>query len=109
MLFLAVLPVISNFAMPPAGASHETCLRSVASALEVSGEGIGDIASATVTACIPAERVVDADSAFARLSPKTQNELMRASRDQWRADTLLHLLRLRACRKTLGCDINTLP
>lgn len=109
MILLALIPVITGFALPPVGASHGDCLRSVSNALEISGEGIGDIASAAVTACIPAERAFEADSAFARLSPKTQNELMRASRDQWRAETLLHLLRLRACRKTLGCDINTLP
>ena len=48
-------------------------------------------------------------AAFARLSPKTQNDVMRVSRERWRDEALLHLLRLRACRKTVGCDVNTLP
>ncbi len=102
-------PPPAPFAAAQPGQRHDACLRAVATTLEVSGEGLGDIAAATVAACMPAEERAAEDSAFARLSPKTQNEIVRTRRDDYRGAVHLFLVRLRACRKTVGCDVGTLP
>jgi hypothetical protein len=108
MIVPLLLLGLQAFAQPVPGQPHAQCLKSVAAALEASGEGLGDVASATVTACIPAE-AGGRTEAFERLSPKTQNELIRSEREQRRAEVVLMLVRLRACRRTVGCDVNALP
>lgn len=105
-LLLAATAIV-NFAQPAPGESHADCLKSVALALEASGEGLGEIAAATVSACIPVED--KRSDAFSRVSPKTQEELLRLERDRYRQAVQLRMMRLRACRKTVGCDVNALP
>lgn len=106
---LIALTVTAAFATAAPDQKHTDCLRSVATALEVSGEAASDVASATINACIPAEAYSKLGSVGASMTSQDRQEITRALRQAFEVWTLERVVRLRACRKTKGCEISTLP
>lgn len=107
MLLSAV--IAAAFGVMSPGQSHEVCLRTVAASLEVSGEAPRDVASATVSACVAAERQPAPGSLMAQMPPERLMEVVRLRRELSRDEVALFVVRVRACRKTQGCDVRTVP
>ena len=102
-----VLAAVFASAIP--GQSHTDCLKAVSLILERSGESASDVASATVEACVAAEMRPQPGSLAASMSPDDQIKLLNMQRELSAGQVRLRVVRLRACRKTIGCEIESVP
>lgn len=83
------------------------CVRSYTLAFEVSGEPAGDVADAVAIACDITREQVHPDSPLGRASLETREQISQLGRRLTKDLALVLVIRIRTCRRTAGCDINT--
>lgn len=109
---LTILMTVAAFAQASPGQSHPDCLMSVTRALEVSGEDARNVASAVVSACNPTDPLASGptppDSLWAKMSVQLRTETIEFARELSRAEVVLMVVRLRACRRTLNCKVDAI-
>lgn len=105
---LALIALAGAFATATPGQSTGACVLALARSLEPSGEEAGAVAEAAVAGCISTETPAAPNSLFASLPPEQQVQTISAARAMERGKALLYVVRIRACRKTVGCDAKAL-
>ena len=103
-----LMALAGAFAIASPGQSNAECIATLARALEPSGEVAREVAEAAVTGCVSTEPIAPANSLFASLPPEKRAEIVNLGRSIARDNAVLYILRIRACRKTLGCDLGSL-
>ena len=97
------------FAGPTVGQSYGDCLTSVSATLEPSNEPASDIARATIMACKSLEVKPTADNILGQMTPEDRKSKTLMLRAAFEDELILRIVRYRACKKTVGCNVNLLP
>lgn len=107
-MIAGLIALAGAFATATPGQSNRECVFALARALEPSGEEARLVAEAAVIGCVSTEPTAPPSSLFAAMPPEKQTELITLSRAITRENALLYIVRIRACRKTVGCDLRAL-
>lgn len=102
------LIIAASFGQPTPGQDRQTCLTEMATTLEASGEQASDVAWAAVRACKKAEQSAHPGSLYAQMPLEERVRIDKVFDEMSYKDALLVVVRLRACRKTSGCNVSTL-
>jgi hypothetical protein len=97
MLALLIAGVLGQ--TPPAATDFSRCLREGLAELEPSQESASDIARSAMHLCSRHEPRVPAEFADA----------WAVVRSSFEESIVLHIVRVRACRRTTGCRVSDLP
>ena len=106
-MILAFLALTASVA-PTEGSPALDCLRSDATTLERSGDTPSEVARAVIADCIPPGGLRP-DSPLGPMAPDEQKRVLDIVRQIYSDRIILRIERVRACRKTPGCNISRVP